>query len=161
MSVDERGEQQATAGADGERAFSMRALVLDGTLGGARAWMTAGEIEERLGPPDQTGGSWPGEIWRYGLFEIHFERQRARMIYTDYVDDLDPGAGRTLERWVFSPAVVTLEALRARLAAEGHDVDVAADAFGHDVLRFPSGCRLGFEPGDAGNRWCTLVVEPV
>lgn len=142
--------------------FSLRALVVDGTLGGARTGMSAGEVEDLLGPPDDVGGSWPNEIWRYGLFEIHFERQHATMIYAGAVDALDPGAGRTLDPWVFTGGPTVSRAdVQARLAAAGVAAELGTDGYGHDVLRFPSGCRLGFERGDGADRWCTLVVEPV
>ncbi|WAS89753.1 hypothetical protein [Nannocystis punicea] len=87
--------------------FSLKELIVDGHLGGARVGMDRAAVRGHLGPPDEWGiGAVAVDcaaIWRYGNFEIHFaEDDLCWMIFNDHVQDgLDAG-GRGLDPWIFT-----------------------------------------------------------
>jgi hypothetical protein len=143
------------------RHFRLRDFVLDGVLGGARTGMTRGEIQSVLGQPDQ----WAGErceashIWRYGLFEVHFgDDDRAWLLFTDYLDELDPGPGRTVDPWFLdgSHGARTLSVVVAHLERAGKQLyrgRVSGDGL---VIRLESGLDLDFDGTSDNARWSAI-----
>jgi hypothetical protein len=140
--------------------FRLRDFMLDGVLGGARVGMNRGEIQRILGHPDQ----WAGErcetagIWRFGLFEVHFgDDDRAWLLFTDYLTELDPGSGRTVDPWFLdgAPASRTQSVVVANLEREGkrlsrgHVADVL-------VIRIESGAELDFD-GTSDNAMLSAI----
>src|SRR4051794_18270806 len=101
--------------------FSMRAFVVEGVLGGARAGMTRDEIRATIGEPDEWTGDVVSEadVWRYGLFEVHFNEDVAWLLYTDYVDPPKAGPGRTLDLWVFAERPPSKAEMLEHLRREG------------------------------------------
>lgn len=141
--------------------FSLRDFVLEGVLGGARAGMTRGEIRGVLGDPDQWAGDEPeaSGIWRFGLFEVHFgEDGRAWMLYRDYLGDLDPGPGRTVDPWFLdgSAASRTLAVVVAHLGREGTRFH-RGTVLGNDlVIRLAHGVDLDFDGTSDDARWSAI-----
>lgn len=128
-------------------AFSLKELVVDGHLGGARVGMDRAAVREQLGPPDAWG---VGEvtvdratIWRYGNFEIHFaDDGRCWMLFNDYVQSgLDAG-DRGLDPWIFA-GPCDHDAAAAELRALGLAVEERVE-WEMRVLRI-GGAKLFFD----------------
>jgi hypothetical protein len=133
--------------------FSVRALLVDGELGGARPGMSRAEVLATLGEPDDWGGHDRRDralVWRYGNFEAHFDgkREQARLtrLFNDDVDGLDAGAERTLDAWILDGAL-GYDVIVRRLRDEGVVVNVLRDTLDRPLLCVEKGGELLFENG--------------
>lgn len=147
--------------------FCLRDFVLDGVLGGTRVGMTRGEIQSVLGLPDQWSCGEPCEaarIWRFGLFEVHIgDDDRAWLLFTDYLDELDPGPGRTIDPWFLdgSRASRTQSVVVAHLEREGKRLyrgRVGGDGL---VIRIERGAELDFDGTSAKAMWAAVSAIAV
>jgi hypothetical protein len=138
--------------------FSMEDLVLRRHLGRAFAGMQRDQICAVLGIPDDwmDDAKRPGVatalIWRYGLFEVHFIGDLAMSLFTDYLNDLDAGPGRTVEPWIIVPMWSrTLSATCERLEQQRVDYVVHRDSLRQPFLRVTNGADLLFDNSDAAD----------
>jgi len=142
------------------RSFSLTALVLQGTLGGARAGMTRAEILATLGAPDDWSADATGperaRILRYGNFEVHLdEHDRCWMLFNDYVRaGLDAGDGRTLERWL-DDDTADVDTVVAHLRAASAEVVIEVRD-GWRYVQVVGGARLSF---DEDGCWAVVDVS--
>jgi hypothetical protein len=134
--------------------FSMQAFICEGTLGGARAGMSRAEIEAVLGPADQWMAGYPestSPIWRYGLFEVHFDGDVARSLFTDYLEPLDAGQSRRLDPWILGRgSSLTTAAILERLRAREVRFELIDTAWG-PIARVEGGAELQFVPPPDGD----------
>jgi hypothetical protein len=141
-------------------------MILEGVMGGARAGMSRAEIRDALGAPDGWGcGPAPDDveaawIWQYGKFEVHFgdpSPDLSWMLFTDYVDPLDAGEGRTVDPWIMS-GKPTFALTVQRLGA----LDVPFTRWrwtsGERVLRLDNGVELTFRTLAKGAAWAAITV---
>jgi hypothetical protein len=141
----------------------MRSFVVDGVLGGARPGMTRREIGHALGQPEQ----WAGEtrasalIWRYGLFEVHFDEDVAWLLYTDYLDPLDAGRGRRLDPWILAAGTLSQAEALSKLREHAVPYELLETGSGA-LVRIPSGADLSFVPverhGEEHSEWHGISV---
>jgi hypothetical protein len=144
-------------------AFCLRSFVVEGVLGGARPGMSRAEIDRVLGHPEQWAGDTRSSalIWRYGLFEVHFDEDVAWLLYTDYLDPPDAGSGRLLEPWILASGPLsqaeTLSELRER-DIEFELLDTGSGA----LARIANGADLSFarveRDGSQYSQWHGISV---
>ncbi|MEZ5986134.1 MAG: hypothetical protein R3B94_09300 [Hyphomonas sp.] len=93
----------------------------------------------------QSGGF---DIWTYGNIELHFEKDKLFLIFSDDLSDLNGGKDLRLTRWIFDdPSTRSLSAVLNKLNKEKVDYRKQSDALGV-VLRLASGIELTFENTD-------------
>lgn len=148
--------------------FSIQTLIVEGRLGGVGPTMNRSRVRTCLGPPDDWMATKRGTrdgsrspTWRYGNFEIHFDRNDAvAMLFTDYLEDPDAGPERELDPWVLDPGtVLDPEQLREIIEAEGMAVERREDAVGRPVLVVESGAELVFDRDAPDGPWRWTAIE--
>jgi hypothetical protein len=146
-------------------AFSIRALVVDGQLGGVRPGDSRSTVRDRLGPPSELmSGVGGAEIWRYGNFEIFFDGDLAYTLWHDYLIQLEADGEREIDAWILgAPEAPGYDAVVERLTAEQVPFITGHDRQNRRMLAIPAGARLLFETdADTGvESWTVIeVVHP-
>jgi len=146
--------------------FSIRALVVEGQLGGVRPGMDRDTIRARLGPPSELlpNSASDTEIWRYGNFEIFFDRNIAYTLFHDWLVDLEADGEREIDAWILGASETPdYDAVVQRLTAEQVPFIPGRDRQNRRMLEIPTGARLLFETdADTGvESWTVIqVVHP-
>lgn len=142
--------------------FSIRTLVLERELAGARPGMCRAEIGHALGEPDQWTYGDEREratIWRYGTFEVHFDEDLAWLLYVDGLHQLDAGPDRALDGWVVvDGARTTLGRVRDALLEAQAVYTEGRDPLDHTVLCVGPMVQLSFGKRDDGEYWSAISV---
>ncbi|MCY1059769.1 hypothetical protein [Nannocystis sp. SCPEA4] len=145
--------------------FSIRALVVEGQLGGVRPGDTPDSVRDRLGPPsDLMAGIGGTEIWRYGNFELFIDGDLVYTLYHDWLIDLEADGEREIDPWILGTAEApSYDAVVQRLTAEQVPFIPGRDRQNRRMLEIPTGARLLFEiDADTGvESWTVIqVVHP-
>jgi hypothetical protein len=102
---------------------SLLAFLESGEFGGVHLGMSRAEVEGLFGPPDDVGGTSRRyrvpSIWKYGSFELHFQRPSGvlALVYSDHLGDLSGGLRLELDAGGISEAMALSKAeamLRSR-----------------------------------------------
>ncbi|WP_108870043.1 hypothetical protein [Aquimarina aquimarini] len=114
-------------------------------LGQTKEW-----ILNNFPHPDNYGDDFLSEkvnIWTYGGIELHFEKGKLYLIYSDYWYEgkLDSGYQLKLNKWIFED-ISKLNLLYVLTKLNEHDIDYKKKADNLGVLlRLKSGVELTFE----------------
>lgn len=147
--------------------FSLRDLIVDGQLAGVSPGDSRALVRERLGGPDRWSADQAADsagIWAYGNFEVHFDGDVVWMIFNDYLDALDAGPGRRLDRWFVAPGEVPgPELVLERLRAELVPFVVGRDVLDRRVVWIEGGACLAFgldddEDPQSAETWVAIEV---
>jgi hypothetical protein len=129
--------------------FSIRALVVEGHLGGVRPGMSRTQVRALLGAPDNAT---PVDIsraraWNYGNFEVHFEGDNVWMLLNDRPWDIKAGPRRELVPWLTNNyRGLHLASVEHQFKVEGIQFFRGRDDMNRRVLRVFDGAQLTFEP---------------
>ena len=105
---------------------SLLEWLRSGQLGPLASGLSRTEVGQVLGAPDVVGGTSrkyrAPAIWKYGDVELHFERQRDRLvlIHLDTFTVPDGGRALALDPWIIRGGQAHQEVVH-QLAAEGID----------------------------------------
>jgi hypothetical protein len=146
-------------------AFSLEALICRRTLGGLACGGARADVRAALGPPDESSGPTVerSAIWRYGSFEVHFDGDRVHMFFTDHLDEIDPGPGRTVDPWILERMTdPTWDDVLAELRRVQVAFELGRDRAGQQLVTIVGGSELGFEddPEIGRGRWSWIVAYP-
>lgn len=113
-------------------------------LGQSKAWVLSNFPDPDSGWDEdmQSGGF---DIWTYGNFELHFEKGKLFLIFSDNLENLHGGEDIELEPWIFSePHRLNLSEVLKAINEQAMSYKKQSDNLGV-VLRLESGVEFTFE----------------
>lgn len=141
-------------------AFSIRAFVVEGQLGGVRPGDDRSTVLGRLGPPSEHfNGIGGAEVWRYGNFELFLDGDLVYTLFHDWLVDLEVDGERELDAWILgTPKAPNYDVVVQRLTAEQVPFITGRDRQNRRMLAIPGGAHLLFEvDGDTGEELWTVI----
>ncbi|WNJ16897.1 hypothetical protein [Pontibacter sp. G13] len=133
--------------------LNLTQFLQTGKFGFIPLGISKSELETQGFPPEDWGGAKSkakAGVWRYGNFELHFDREdRLKMIFNDYLDELDGGQSIKIEDyWILEHGTPTILEVMASLNNLDINFSRKSNEFDQILLTTEHGITMSFEDED-------------